>query len=304
MIIKPCIPSKELLFFRSLNARLELSQKDHHHYVVLEKGFNGEKNFNLLLEDYPTECLTLNDLLLEKNTTLFQIDTLLIAPKKIYHFEVKNFEGDYFIDKDIWYSASTKIEIVNPLSQLERSRSLLRRLLQDLGSTLSLESYLIFINPQFMLYHAPLNSSIIFPTQLDRFMKKLNLSSLLINGSHNKLADKIISQHKTDCPFSRIPHYTYDDLQKGIICPECHSFLSKYKEMNLICETCGNVENWEIAVLRSVEELKRLFPGRKITTNGVYDWCRGIKSNKAIRRILIKYFSLSGHANNSHFITK
>ena len=29
MIIKPCIPSKELLFFRSLNARLELSQKDH-----------------------------------------------------------------------------------------------------------------------------------------------------------------------------------------------------------------------------------------------------------------------------------
>ena len=266
MIIKPCIPSKELLFFRSLNARLELSQKDHHHYVVLEKGFKGEKNFNLLLENYPTECLILNDLSLEKNTTLFQIDTLLIAPKKIYHFEIKNFEGDYFIDKDIWYSTSTKIEIVNPLSQLERSRSLLRRLLQDLGSTLSLESYLIFINPQFMLYHAPINSSIIFPTQLDRFMKKLNLSSSFINGSHNILSDKMISQHKTDCPFSRIPHYTYDDLQKGIICPECHSFLSKYKEMNLICETCGNVENWEIAVLRSVEELKLLFPGRKITT--------------------------------------
>ena len=135
-----------------------------------------------------------------------------------------------------------------------------------MGSTLSLESYLILINPQFMLYHAPINSSIIFPTQLDRFMKKLNLSSSIINGSHNLLSDKLISQHKTDCPFSRIPHYTYDDLQKGIICPECHSFLSRYKEMNLICETCGNVENWEIAVLRSVEELKLLFPGRKITT--------------------------------------
>ena len=76
-----------------------------------------------------------------------------------------------------------------------------------IGSTLSLESYLIFINPQFMLYHAPINSSIIFPTQLDRFMKKLNLSSSIINGSHNILSDKLISQHKTDCPFSRIPLY-------------------------------------------------------------------------------------------------
>jgi hypothetical protein len=61
-------------------------------------------------------------------------------------------------------------------------------------------------------------------------------SSSIINGSHNLLSDKLISQHKTDCPFSRIPHYTYDDLQKGIICPECHSFLRRYKELNLICE--------------------------------------------------------------------
>ena len=304
MIIKPCTASKELLFFRSLNARLELSQKEKQHYIKLEKGFEGEKNFNLLLEDYPTECLILNDLLLEKNTTLFQIDTLLIAPKKLYHFEVKNFEGDYYIEKDQWYSASTKTEIVNPFSQLERSRLLLRRLLQDFGSILSVESYLIFINPQFMLYHAPINSSIIFPTQLNRFMKKLNLSSSIINSSHNLLSDKLISQHKTDCLFSRIPHYTYDDLQKGIICPVCHSFLSRYEEKNLFCETCGNVENWEVAVLRSVEECKLLFPGRKITTNGIYEWCGRIKSNKAIRRILMKYFTLSGHASNSHFIIK
>ena len=59
MIIKPCTPSKELLFFRSLNARLELSQKDHHHYVVLEKGFKGEKNFNLMLRNIQLNVLFL-----------------------------------------------------------------------------------------------------------------------------------------------------------------------------------------------------------------------------------------------------
>ena len=89
-----------------------------------------------------------------------------------------------------------------------------------MGSTLSLESYLIFINPQFMLYHAPINSSIIFPTQLDRFMKKLNLSSSIINGSHNILSDKLISQHKTDCPFSRIP--LYDSCSFFIRTRFCH----------------------------------------------------------------------------------
>ena len=94
------------------------------------------------------------------------------------------------------------------------------------------------------------------------------------------MSDKLISQHKTDCPFSRIPHYTYDDLQKRNYLSRVPFLFKKYKEMNLICETCGNVENWEIAVLRSVEELKLLFPGRKITTKGVYEWCGGIKSNK------------------------
>ena len=106
-------------------------------------------------------------------------------------------------------------------------------------------------------------------------MKKLNLSSSIINSSQNLLSDKLISQHKTDCLFSRIPHYTYNNPEKGIICSECHSSLSRNKEMNLICETCGNVENWEVVVLRSVEKFKLLFPGRKITINGVYEWCRG-----------------------------
>lgn len=304
MIIKPCTPSKELLFFRSLRARLELSQKERQHHIKLEKGFEGEKKFNLLLENDPSDCLIVNDLLLEKNTTVFQIDTLLIAPKKIYHFEVKNFEGDYFIDNDTWYSASTNLDITNPISQLERSKSLLRKLLHDLGSSLPIESHLIFINAQFMLYHAPMNSSIIFPTQLDRFIKKLNLRSSIMNGSYNQLAHKLVAQHIPDYPIRCKPQYTYEGLQKGIICPACQSFLIKHGEKNLICENCVRVENWEVAVLRSVEELQLLFPNRKITTNGIYEWCGGIKSKKAIRRILMKYYILSGHANNSHFITK
>jgi len=151
MIIKPCTESKEYKLFRSLITRMDLSQKDKQYYLILEKGFEGEKNFNLLLENYPSDCLILNDLLLERNSTLFQIDTLIISQKKIYHFEVKNYESDYFIEKDVWYTTSGS-EVLNPVNQLERSKSLLRKVLHDLGSNLPLESYLIFINPDFTLY--------------------------------------------------------------------------------------------------------------------------------------------------------
>lgn len=304
MIVKPCIESKELMLFRSLNARMNLSPEDTWYYTKLEKGFQGEFQFNQLLLKSPGDYLIVNDLLLEKNNTTFQIDTLLISQNKIFHFEVKNYEGDYFLEKDKWYTNSSKISIVNPITQLERSSLLLRKLFQDFGSNLALESYLIFINPEFTLYHAPANPSIVFPTQLNRFIRKLNLNSSIITGFHHTLAEKIISQHFTNSQFTRIPKYEFEQLKKGIIGTCCHSFLKKHKDKYLICDTCGKKENSTEALLRAVNEYKLLFPHKKITTNDVYEWCNGIKSKNTIRRILIKNYHHIHRARSSYFVSK
>jgi hypothetical protein len=171
MLLNPCSETKELLILRSLNSRLNLSTKEKQYYINLEKGYEGEKKFEKLLENQLSDFLILSDLLLEKNNTVFQIDSTLIFQKKIHLFEVKNYEGDFYIEKDIWYSRSGT-EINNPLEQLKRSESLFRRLLQDLRLTLPVEAHLIFINPEFTLYQAPMNLPIILPTQLNHFIKK------------------------------------------------------------------------------------------------------------------------------------
>jgi hypothetical protein len=162
---------------------LNLSTKEKQYYINLEKGYEGEKKFEKLLENQLRDFLILSDLLLEKNNTVFQIDSTLIFQKKIHLFEVKNYEGDFYIEKDIWYSRSGT-EINNPLEQLKRSESLFRRLLQDLRLTLPVEAHLIFINPEFTLYQAPMNLPIILPTQLNHFIKKINMTSSKLNGSH------------------------------------------------------------------------------------------------------------------------
>jgi hypothetical protein len=104
MIIKPRDESKELKLLRSLNGRMNLSVKEANYYWNLEKGFRGEKKFDEWSEKLSYDWLVVNDLLLECNNTVFQIDTLLISQETIYLFEVKNFEGDFFIDTDRWYA--------------------------------------------------------------------------------------------------------------------------------------------------------------------------------------------------------
>jgi hypothetical protein len=178
--MKPHIEPVELKLLRYLNKRKNLSSKEKLHYLNLEKGYEGESKVAAWLKNLTSEWIILYDLLLENNNSLFQIDTLLISQNTIYLFEVKNYEGDFFIKADNWYTKSGN-EIKNPLLQLKRSVSLLRRLLQDYNISFSIEAYVIFINPEFTLFQASLNLPIILPTQLNRFMKNLNMNSSTLN---------------------------------------------------------------------------------------------------------------------------
>ncbi|MFC4801042.1 nuclease-related domain-containing protein [Neobacillus sp. GCM10023253] len=96
--------------------------------------------FDELTEQLRCECFILNDLLFTVNNQTFQIDSLIIVPGQIYLCEVKNYEGNYFYElgpesepeSDRLYKLP-KTEYTNPLYQLNKSNSLLRQLLQNLG---------------------------------------------------------------------------------------------------------------------------------------------------------------------------
>lgn len=304
LVIKPRGKNSELELFRSVRVRKKLEEKDENNFINLEKGWIGEKQFDQLLLGLPNESLILNDLLLKVNNTLFQLDSLLITLKKIYVFEVKNFEGDYFIEDNRMCMLSGK-EIKNPLIQVTRSESLLRQLLQELKFSVSIDSRVIFINPEFYLYSAPMNGTFVFHPQLRRYLKNLETVAFSkVSKDHVQFAEKLASLHITKNPYSRLPVYTYEELEKGIICRRGCFDLEDTNRHTLICKKCGFVEDKESAILRSIDEFRLLFPEKRITVDVIYNWCKVIKSKKTIQKILSKNFDLVLFGRGSYYVEK
>lgn len=130
------------------------------------------------------------------------------------------------------------------------------------------------------------------------------MKSSKIKDRQLKLAEKLVSLHLSESPYTRLPGYNYDQLEKGIICASCHSFVANFSAGKIVCDECGCIEETKTAILRSVDEFKLLFPDRKITTGGIFEWCKVIKSKKTIRRILLGNFNLEGHARASFYVKK
>ncbi|WP_342342353.1 nuclease-related domain-containing protein [Neobacillus novalis] len=188
------------------------------------------------------------------STILSSIDSLIILQQTIYMNEVKNFEGDYYYEKQLLYSANG-FERKDPLLQLKRSSSLLRQLLQNLGLYMPIEARVVYVNPEFTLYQASRNEPIIFPTQVNRYLKNINTTPSKLNGKHEKLANKLISLDIIEPPYPRLPPYRYDKLRKGMTCELCSSFSIFVSINNCVCGDCGHVESVESAVVRTVREI-------------------------------------------------
>ncbi|WLR55867.1 NERD domain-containing protein [Mesobacillus subterraneus] len=302
MIVKSRVESLELQILRMLNARMKLSPKEYSNYLYLEKGYEGEVIFDRRMEEVGKSFLVMNDLLLEHGNTKFQIDSLFIS-KIIHLFEIKYFEGDYYTEGDRWYT-NNGVEIKNPLQQMERAESLLRRLVRDLGFNTNIESTLVFVNPNFYLYQTPRNLPIIFPNQIPRLLHNLQKQITPIKNTHTNLSDRLLSLHSQDSPYKRLPDYSFEKLKKGIACSHCHTVNTIVNRKTLICNSCGKRENIHEAVLRSVKELQLLLPEEEITVNKVHEWCNSIKTKKPIRNTLLENYTLIGSGRSTHYITK
>jgi hypothetical protein len=235
------------------------------------------------------------------NNSYFQIDTLLISQGVIHLLDIKNYEGNFSLEGDKLFSMTNGREYKNPVTQLTRSSTLFRQLLQNFKLNYLVEAAVIYINPEFTLYQAPTDQPIIFPTQVNRFLNDLNKTPSKLNDGHRKLAQKLISLHQTKNPFTYIPEYNYDQLQKRIYCGKCKSFMLSVKYDDLVCENCGSHEKIETAILRNVEEFKLLFPDRKVTTNNIYEWCRVGLCRKTFSRVLKKNYVSVGKTSNTYF---
>ncbi|MEH7272303.1 nuclease-related domain-containing protein [Neobacillus vireti] len=301
MLIRPREISVEIIILRILSNRMKLTEKEKLHLSNQEKGYEGEVKFDALTEGLENENLILNDLLLEVGESLFQIDSLIIFSGVIHLIDVKYFEGEYYYDDNELFKTKTGSEKKDPLLQLKRCHSLFRQLLQKNGFNFPTEAHLVFNNPEFTLILPTQNPQIILPTQVNSFIKKLKKIPSGLNERHSKLADLLVSLHLTENPYSRLPKYNFNMLKKAVFCGNCHLTSLSINRKIITCNQCGYVDDVDSVIMRSVKELRILFPGVRITTKLLYEWCGGSISIKTIRRILKKNFKAIGNTKECYY---
>lgn len=115
MTIKTRIMCMDLIVRDYLNTRGGLNEKETRQFLYDEKGYQGELNFDKLINTLPEQkYISIQDLLIKLNNSYLQVDNLISTQDKLTIFEVKNHEGDHYCENEKWYTP-TNYEIKNPL---------------------------------------------------------------------------------------------------------------------------------------------------------------------------------------------
>lgn len=279
---------------QSLKNRLPLSRKDNKKLSNAIKGFEGECFFDSLTEKLICDCEVLNDLLLEVNDSEFQIDSLVMTGEGITLYEVKNFEGNYIYEGGNIRLLTSKQDFLNPSEQTNRAVILFKQWLALHHFNFKVLAYVVFVNKNFSLFHAPEGKGILLPGMLDNHFEQVNKITVPIGKEHDRLAQKLCEQHISSSSNMKYPKYNYDNLKKRVYCSQCSGWIRSIDRRMNTCQKCGYTELNAKTILRHIRKFQILFPNRKLTTPIIYEWCGELFSKKSIQLALSKNYKSSG----------
>lgn len=289
---------RQLRILEILNARTKLEIGDYYYYLNLKKGFKGECRFDEFTKQFEKYCLILNDLQLEIKRAPFQVDALLICFDRILLYEIKNYEGVHIWGKEK-FTKESGLALENPSMQLSKTKVRLELLLQSLGCQMQVESYVVFINPEFTLLGAPTDGNFILPTEIPGHFRTLQMTEPP-NEKKQKLAKELINLHDPNYP-TKLSAYEYGQLEKGMSCAFCGTLANTIKGHYQICTECGNRTSVKIAIKNSIEEFRVLFPEENITTKRMAEWC-GLANQDRVYRVLKGCFQPQGSDSGRYYV--
>lgn len=283
-----------LRILEALATRVILTREYKQYQYSLKMGWEGECWFDAWVEQISCEHLTKRDLRLRVNRTKCQIDTLVITEAKLYLYEVKNYEGDYKWSRDKLVKCSSQKEIVNPSQQLNRAKIVVTDLLRQLGISLAVEAFVVYINPTFTLYEAPQSEAILFVSQLEEHIGQLNKQPRKLTYRHERLARHLEREILEEVSRDDLPEYSYEELKKSLFCSGCRKEIRNIERIFYRCEYCGMKELVADSILKHVHEYCCLFPEEKLTTTVIQEWCGFLPSRKRVRLVLDRHFTAEG----------
>ncbi|UJF15599.1 NERD domain-containing protein [Jeotgalibaca sp. MA1X17-3] len=292
---------EELFVLQILEQRMSLSSPLKHRLYTLQVGYDGEIIFDKWLLAMEWDSIVIHDLRIKQNFSEVQIDTLVITNKKIFIFEIKNFIGEYYWESQTLFKKPNK-QVKNPLHQLERSKLLIRQLVNEWQCDYSVEASLIFVHPQFTLFNASLEAPIILRSQIEERLHAFKRLSSGITLENKIFAEKLVQMHLSTNSFSQLPNYQYHQLKKGVPCAHCQSLLTQLRGRKCFCNHCNLQENIYASIHRLTKEFSLLFPEEQITVKKIYDFSGEIVSKQVIRTALKKRYHVCGSGWHSFYL--
>lgn len=295
---KPRKPN-ELFVYEALVGRLDFSSNQEATYRRLTRGFEGERKFfEMLPKSLVDKHHIYFDLSLMIDNSETQIDVLIPTQQQIHHLEIKHYKNSFTVKGDQWQLENGKV-IMNPLHQLRRTGELINILTQKLGHQQLVTSHIIFTHPTFHLYQASKTWPIIYPNQIQKFIKKIQAESKIQNKNLNHY---IQAHHLKRSRFERIPNYNFDQLRKGLFCPTCHIKLKRKTARKNVCPSCGHSSNIAENVIRATEQYQHLFPKKQINIRTILAWTDYPLHRTQIYRIFNKNYQLIKKNRGSYYL--
>jgi hypothetical protein len=252
---------KEPEKIRLLKMLLDWLPDQHHKRQMIEselvnriKGYKGERDVDFYLRQLPNKKFhILNGLRLIIDEEVFQMDTLILSPKFFLIIEIKNYSRkiiydtihDQFIHERL---DGTQERAQNPISQAERQSICLSKLLFKHGFTSSpIEIFVANSNPSTILETVPANPLPMPPIyNSDNLVRQIGqldskYSKDIWSETNIKSLIKLLKKLHTPPTYNLLNEYRigYDELPKGIPCPECHFCPMVRRYGCWICPSCG-----------------------------------------------------------------
>lgn len=177
----------------------------------------------------------------------------------------------------------------------------LKSLLNQMRVEVKVRSYLVFINPSFMLYGAIPHLSMIFPMQIQRFLKKVNSNTSSLTDHTFRLAQTLAQRRKCRSAYEQLPEYELAELKKGVFCKYCSTKLLRKKRLYFICNYCKKSWTLEEVLLSAIAQFNLLFPDLNVKTNKIYEWCNRELSMTYIRNTMKHYFKTIQNGSYTYY---
>src|SRR5699024_2333923 len=71
-----------------------------------------------------------------------------------------------------------------------------------------------FVNPEFYLYQAPVQSNMIFPPQIKKFLFQLSKKASYPTIQTKAMIKMLENEHTDETNFNHVPNYTYKNIKK------------------------------------------------------------------------------------------